>query len=594
MGNNKKEHLFNQLALELIPHKSNSIPLDLDKRIKAADLSPFITRSEKLHALDNNIRKKPVCEVCGNAVNFRSRSYGYNANCSVRCVALNPKITQKKQLTCIDRYGETHANKNREVMARMVENNRDAGSYIKGQQTFLKNYGVSNVYQLDTTKEKIKHTNLERYGVENPLQNSTVKAKVADTVKARYGVAFNPVVGKRTTLERYGVENVLQCPEIKSKVAKTTIARYGTAFNPVVQRQTNLERYGAENAMQNLIVSQKGQATKIDVYNNWKLPIRLDKIYTQVKTLPLFTKWIGAEHSYKWRHETCGSEFESNLVDGKLPICPKCKPRSIPQQQVKDFLSTLDIEVVENDRNILRPKELDFWLPAFNIGIEVNGVYWHREGLGPGIGEKSKLMESRGLQLLHFWDLEINQRFPAVKNIIMGVLDKHERIQSRDCEFLKISEDTAREFLEEWHLNGFDVAHHHHGIFYDEILVGVCSMNKKENTINIERFAVANFNVINGLDSVLLNMQEEYNFDKVEMAVNGNTVNRKLMPNWQCEISNKVDYFWMKNGRQVSSPIKEDALGVEFNSELCEEENMTANGYFKCVNAGTLIFSKEY
>lgn len=67
-------------------------------------------------------------------------------------------------------------------------------------------------------------------------------------------------------------------------------------------------------------------------------------------------------------------------IKGQVPRCPRCAPKSRPEEIISKFLAELGVEVIENDRRLIAPLELDFVLPQFNIAIEVNGSYWHRDG----------------------------------------------------------------------------------------------------------------------------------------------------------------------------------------------------------------------
>ena len=40
---------------------------------------------------------------------------------------------------------------------------------------------------------------------------------------------------------------------------------------------------------------------------------------------------------------------------------------------------TDDYEIVENSREIIKPYELDIYLPKLKIAFEFNGLYWHNE-----------------------------------------------------------------------------------------------------------------------------------------------------------------------------------------------------------------------
>jgi len=80
----------------------------------------------------------------------------------------------------------------------------------KRQLALQEKYGIDNIFQLETIKDKIKETNLELYGVENPQQNKEIKNKT-----------------ENTNLERYGVKNPFQSELIKEKMKITNLKNYG-------------------------------------------------------------------------------------------------------------------------------------------------------------------------------------------------------------------------------------------------------------------------------------------------------------------------------------------------------------------------------
>ena len=78
----------------------------------------------------------------------------------------------------------------------------------KGKQKkfCIENYGVDNISQLDTIKEKKIETTIKNYGVENPFQNEEIKEKI-----------------KKTNLEKYGVEYATKNKDIQLKSKNTRI-----------------------------------------------------------------------------------------------------------------------------------------------------------------------------------------------------------------------------------------------------------------------------------------------------------------------------------------------------------------------------------
>ena len=130
-------------------------------------------------------------------------------------------------------------------------------------------YGVINVGQLETQKEKSRETKAKRYN--NPYFNNLEKAKV-------------------TNKEKYGVENPFQSEEIKAKIRETCKNRYGVEYNTQSEKiknqikQTNLEKYGTEFAAQSDIVKEKYRQTcleKFGVDNYFKYQPFIDNNFNE-------------------------------------------------------------------------------------------------------------------------------------------------------------------------------------------------------------------------------------------------------------------------------------------------------------------------
>lgn len=67
--------------------------------------------------------------------------------------------------------------------------------------------------------------------------------------------------------------------------------------------------------------------------------------------------------------------------------CPECgfNGTSLFEQEVKDYVGSLYIPFIDNDRTTIfnsitkRYLELDLWFPGLNKAIECNGSYWHED-----------------------------------------------------------------------------------------------------------------------------------------------------------------------------------------------------------------------
>lgn len=98
--------------------------------------------------------------------------------------------------------------------------------------------------------------------------------------------------------------------------------------------------------------------------------------------------------------------------------CPKCSDRVSKQEiEFSDFIkSAYNGKVITNTRSIIKPYELDVYLPDINKAFEYNGTYWHQEGVTRPIGYhqmKTDMCSDKGIKLMYVWeeDWTNNKRF---------------------------------------------------------------------------------------------------------------------------------------------------------------------------------------
>ncbi len=100
---------------------------------------------------------------------------------------------------------------------------------------------------------------------------------------------------------------------------------------------------------------------------------------------------------------TCGRTkvvLESNLKAYKSLTCGLCSNRvSIPEKAIVFYLQQCFDEVIENYRpDFLMGKEIDIYIPSIKLGIEYDGVRWHKDAEGDI--EKNKILFSSGINVV--------------------------------------------------------------------------------------------------------------------------------------------------------------------------------------------------
>ena len=120
------------------------------------------------------------------------------------------------------------------------------------------------------------------------------------------------------------------------------------------------------------------------------------------------------------------NEYERNTVLSQHPYCIDCakSSRSRPEDEIIEFIKTFYSKKIEkNTRQIIKPKELDIYLPDIKLGIEYNGLHWHC-GNNYGLNEKRELCDKNNISLISIFENEwiLNKDFikDQIKKFILN------------------------------------------------------------------------------------------------------------------------------------------------------------------------------
>lgn len=387
-------------------------------------------------------------------------------------------------------------------------------------------------------QQKIEKTNLEKYGVKNVSEIQEVKEKISTKVKKSANSALQ--LRKETNLKRYGVEHVLRCREIKE-----------------LQEFSMLERYGDKYAFRIEEFKQKASNTCMFRYG-----------------VPWSTYLI-----------------ENNIFRSKL------------EYEVIDFIKSICNDlIIHSDRKLLSGVELDLYIPSKKLAIEIDGVYWHCNKFKDKNYhmEKTELCESKGIQLLHIFDIEWNDRN---KQKIWKSVIKHKlgltknKIYARKCKVVEIDRQTAFDFCEQNHLQGGIKGPINLGLFYEGNLVQVAVIstprfNKNYKYELLRLCSKLDTTVIGGASKLLKNYSSLISYANRRWSV-GNVYNQS---GFKLLSISSPNYFYLVNGKLESrngwqKHKLKNKLNV-FDENLTEQENMKLNGINWIYDCGNITFYK--
>ena len=245
------------------------------------------------------------------------------------------------------------------------------------KNNLLREFGVENVMQLQAVKDKVVETNLREYGETSPMKNP-------DIVKKR----------NKTNLEKYGDENPMRTNAVKAKRVRTT-----------------QERYGVDNIAQLEEVRRKER----EYYycpEVWDAVVDKEKFIEEIKKLsPITLSTIAKKFN-------CTPSTAKHLVE-KFDCADMVyfgNYKTFPEVEIGEFLDSIGVEY-RKDKSTLWYKnqngrkcylEIDLYAKEYNIGIEFNGVYWHRvQRKNKHFHmKKSKMAEDKGIFIFHVYEFE--------------------------------------------------------------------------------------------------------------------------------------------------------------------------------------------
>lgn len=400
------------------------------------------------------------------------------------------------------------------------------------------------------TQRKREQTNLSLYNGPNPHCSPEVRQK------------FNS-----TMLERHGVEHALQNKDILTKALDTL--------------ETN---YGVRNMMHSEEIRETLKNTCLDEWGVTN-PLLSEVIQNQIKATNL--KEYGSENY-----------FGSKEFKDTISLVPK-GVRSKGELEVEDFIRQYypSVKQLTINKNGLT-RRIDVFIPELNLGIEYNGMYWHSEAEKPVNYHKEKydLCELSGIKLIQIWDREWINKNKQVKSFLISKIGKNIiKYGARNCFVKQIDKYEAKEFLNDYHIQGSSRFNFSYGLFHTDSkeLLSVITMSKhhrkNNNEIVLSRYAgKENITVAGGLDKLC----------KYANKIHGTFITwvdcrfsdgSGWNQGWIKEKKLKVDYcYYNPKTQEVCSKQSRSKRAAKTPQGITERDHARSDGYLRVYDAGKI------
>lgn len=196
----------------------------------------------------------------------------------------------------------------------------------------------------EQAEETRKKNSLKKYGTEFPTQNEKIKKKIKETLdNSENDTRIGSKRWNEMMKSKYGVENISQNEMIKDKKKLTYIKNYGVE-NPAAMQMHNYKDW---NNFKNFVKNLNADCLELAEY----FQTSVSKIRQQAyKTNTV--KYIKDFHTYS----------HPELIIKRMLL-------SLGLKENEDF--------IPHTRRIIKPLELDFYLPKYKLAIEVSPTYTH-------------------------------------------------------------------------------------------------------------------------------------------------------------------------------------------------------------------------
>ena len=201
---------------------------------------------------------------------------------------------------------------------------------------------------------------------------------------------------------------------------------------------------------------------------------------------------------------------------------------SLAEDEITNFIKNYNIAIKEKDRKILNNrKEIDIFVPEYNIGIEFDGLYWHDDKYKDKKYHLNKTIEceKKGIKLIHIFEDEWRDKKEIIKSMISLFLNKsNTTITANNCHIGIVDKYDKIDFLNKNNIFGNINSDINIGLYYNRELVYIMTFKKnKKNTNEYEllRFcSKLNTFVINAFEALLNFFIVNYKPEKIVAYAN--------------------------------------------------------------------------
>lgn len=487
---------------------------------------------------------------CGKECAFKGLTIGYSKYCSVKCISLDQR-------------------------------SKDSGYWEKLKEKCLEENGVEFYSSIKSNRAHAKETRIKKYG---KFHSDETLKKIAETTKSNFGtscILSDKSKRKDWEAERLSKKGYKYTLESKAAQDKSKESRNTDEFN-LSFRSRFIETF----------------KSKLKAVNCEFLSILPDN---QVQFKCLKCGEITTES-----RNFVFTDRSDKSVSPCLNCLPKQSSISVSEinlcNDIKEMLP--NEEIIQCDRSILNGKEIDIYFPRLKVGIEYDGLYFHREDkVGKSFHlDKTEACKKLGITLIHIFSDEYEQHKDIVLSRLRSILGCiQDRIYARKCTVEKIIDrDIVKKFLNANHIQGFCIFKYAYALKFESEIVAMMTFGSsrfEKNETELLRYCnKLNTSVVGGAGKLLSIFRHDHpEINSLVSYADRRWSTGKLYESLGFKLVSitKPSYSYFKTrkeGRKTRWDFQRRKIAKDDNDRRTEREIAAEMGYYRIYDCGQLKF----
>ncbi len=263
-----------------------------------------------------------------------------------------------------------------------------------------------------------------------------------------------------------------------------------------------------------------------------------------------------------------------------------------------NFVRTLDINATRT-RKIIKPYEIDVYSEKYKLGIELHGEFWHNEdkvAINYHL-KKQKMAEEAHVTLIQIFAHEWKQKKKIIESIIKSRVGNNQKIYARKLQFVEIDKNSAKEFFNENHLQGWLKCKHVFGLIdSDGNILSAITFGKsrfhKDCDYEVLRFAnKLNTNVVGGFSKLIKNSQKILQYKKLVTYSHKRLFSGKVYEKagFTKIHETRPGYFWF-NIKTADIKSRHQTQKHKLKTSKSEIQHMKNNNYRRVFDCGQNVY----